>query len=102
MFIYRLFGGFGPFHVIAIIGFFYLLVGIVPALLKTKNWLRIHIYFMYWSVLGLYAAFAAEILVRVPEAPFWWMVGVAVVAISVTGGVFYGKYKKSWQAVLKN
>mgnify|MGYP006270489875 CR=1 FL=1 len=32
---------------------------------------------MYWSVVGLYAAFAAEILTRIPDTPFLNMVGLA-------------------------
>lgn len=100
MMIYRLFRGFGIFHVIALIGFVYLALGILPAFFRIKNWLRWHIYFMYWSVIGLYAAFAAEISVRLPEAPFWWAVGLATALIAALGGVFYGKYKQSWHGIL--
>ncbi len=94
--IYRLFGGFGAFHLIAIVGFVYLTLGMVPVWRRSKNWLRRHLYFMYWSVIGLYAAFAAEILVRVPQSPFWGMVGIATAAIAIGGGIYYSKKKTVW------
>ena len=99
MFIYRLFGGFGIFHGIAIFGFVYLALGMVPALRRRPNWLNRHIYFMYWSVIGLYCAFAAEVFVRIPQAPFWPAVGIGTGFIAILGGVFYGRYKKSWEGI---
>ena len=39
-----------------------------------------HFSFMYWSVRGLYAAFAAEVLTRIPEANFFGMVGISFVS----------------------
>ncbi|MDX1476781.1 MAG: DUF2306 domain-containing protein [Saprospiraceae bacterium] len=100
MLIYRLFGRVGPFHVFALIGFVYLAIGIIPALRRSPNWLNLHIRFMYWSVVGLYAAFVAEIGVRIPNTPFWGAVIVAVLIVTVTGAVFYGKYRASWRKVL--
>ena len=51
---------------------------------------------MYWSVIGLYAAFAAEVLTRIPDTPFFGMVGVATFGIMLSGGVFFGINKKKW------
>lgn len=78
--IYRLFGGFGPFHVAAVISLLTLLAGMRPVLLRKRSteWYNTHMIFMYWSVLGLYAAFASEVLVRLPDRPgafsgLWWV-----------------------------
>tara|TARA_R110000850_G_scaffold277086_1_gene422278 strand:- start:4412 stop:4885 length:474 start_codon:yes stop_codon:yes gene_type:complete len=96
--IYRLFGGFNVFHFIAIVGFFYIFVGFLPVLIKPKNWIKRHVYFMYWSVIGLYAAFVAEIMVRIPSTPFWWMVGLGVAVVTATGAYFYTKHKEKWNS----
>ena len=65
--IYRLFGKFGIFHWFAILSFLTLLLGIYPVLVKNfKNYLLVHFNYMYWSVVGLYCAFCAEILTRIP------------------------------------
>lgn len=99
LFIYRLFGGFGVFHFIAVIGFVYLLVGVLPVLFRTKNWVKLHIYFMYWSVIGLYAAFIAEVAVRIPNTIFWWMVGIGTAVVTVIGGHYYRKKKDIWLSI---
>ncbi len=96
MMIYRLSGSFGPFHVIAIIGFIYLGIGIIPMVLKVNRWLNLHVYFMYWSVVGLYAAFVAELVVRIPDTPFWWMVGVGTLIVSLAGGMVYRNMRSTW------
>lgn len=65
--IYRLFGGFGIFHVFAIISLITLISGMYPILSrKNKNYLSLHLNQMYWSVMGLYCAFCAEIFTRIP------------------------------------
>ena len=96
LFIYRLFGSFGPFHYLAVIGFFYLAGGMIPAIFRLKNWIRFHVYFMYWSVVGLYAAFMAEVAVRIPNVSFWWMVGIGTGIVSFLGGVLYSRKKHLW------
>lgn len=102
LFIYRLFGFFGPFHYIAIIGFLYLAGGILPVLFRLKNWIKFHVYFMYWSVIGLYAAFVAEVAVRIPNSKFWWMVGIGTGIVTILGGIIYAKKKKKWFSILSN
>ncbi len=65
--IYRLFGKFGIFHWFAILSLLTLVLGIYPVLVKNfKNYLLVHFNYMYWSVVGLYCAFCAEILTRIP------------------------------------
>src|SRR5690606_38204450 len=82
--IYRLTGTFGIFHITAIVGFLTLAGGMLPMLMKNieRKYKAVHIWFMYYSVLGLYAAFASELIVRIPDKPFYTMVGIA------TGSIF--------------
>ena len=40
---------------------------------------------MSWSYIGLLAALAAETLSRVPDSPFWGMVGVASFGVVAIG-----------------
>lgn len=89
--IYRLFGGFGVFgvfHVLALISLITLLAGLFMVLLKRprKRWLRNHYYFMGWSYVGLWAAFATEITVRVVRWPLAVAVTVPTVLVVVLGG----------------
>jgi len=78
--IYRLFDGFGIFHIFAVVSVLTLSAGMLPALARSSisNWLSYHYYFMNWSVVGLYAAFVSEICVRfVPLSQMGWIVSVA-------------------------
>lgn len=96
--IYRLTGSFGVFHVTAIVGFITLACGITPMLIPGLNarYRAVHIWFMYYSVLGLYAAFASELFVRVPNQPFYAMVGVTTGTIFLVGTFFIVAKEKSW------
>lgn len=97
--IYRLFGRFGVFHITALISLVTLSAGMIPAILRkpVNNWFRLHYGFMFWSVIGLYAAFAAETLVRVPQTPFFGMVGIATFIVILFGAIIFGIYKKKWE-----
>lgn len=97
--IYRLFGGFGVFHILAIVSFVTLLAGMLPVLLKKprNSHIALHFSFMYWSVIGLYAAFVSEMLTRIPESPFFGMVGIATFVVMIIAQILFIKYKKSWQ-----
>jgi len=97
--IYRLFGGFGVFHIAAIVSFVTLMGGMVPVLLKKphKSYIALHFSFMYWSVIGLYAAFVSEMLTRIPESPFFGMVGLATFAVMIVAQLCFMKYRKKWQ-----
>jgi len=96
--IYRLFHGFGPFHIAALASSVTLLMGFVPALFRKKisSWIHYHVFGMYYSAIGLYAAFAAEVVVRIPGINFG--MGVSVVSIIVmTAGIFFiQSNKKNW------
>jgi uncharacterized membrane protein len=96
--IYRLTGTFGVFHITAIVGFLTLAGGIIPMLMKNieRKYKAVHIWFMYYSVLGLYAAFASELIVRIPDKPFYTMVGIATGSIFLIGTVFIFKKEKVW------
>jgi uncharacterized membrane protein len=97
---YRMFGGFGIFHVAALISFFTLLGGMVPFLFgKKKEWIEMHFSFMFWSVFGLYAAFASEILTRIPENPSFNHVGIATGAVMIVAGFSFKIYKKKWKKI---
>lgn len=96
--LYRLFGGFGVFHVAAVISSITIIGGVWPAVRRrSPKWILHHFAWMYWSVLGLYAAFASELLTRLPETPFFGMVGLATGAIMFSGGMMWRKYKRIWQ-----
>lgn len=101
--IYRLTGSFGLFHIFAIYGLITVSIGVGVAIIRkpVKNWLTYHFYFMYWSVVGLYAAFAAEVSVRVPSTPFWWMVGISAGIVSIIGTIIYMKKKDAWEKMSK-
>jgi uncharacterized membrane protein len=86
-FIYHLFGGFGPFHALAVVGAVTLLGGVLPAWRRRppEGWLARHYHFMAYSYAGLVAATAAEIAVRLPDArlgpgAFWGSAAVFAVA----------------------
>ncbi len=98
MFMYRLTGKFGIFHVTAIIGFVTLFCGIAPLYITTfpKKYKSVHLWFMYYSVLGLYAAFASELLVRIPNKPFYTMVGIATGSIFFLGTLIILKKQGLW------
>lgn len=103
--IYRLFGGFGPFHALALLSLITLAIGMYPALKRGPNWLALHYKLMSWSVAGLYAAFVAEVAVRVfPPQYFGLIVGIGTTAVVVVAAYFiYGKRSqvlqryKQWQ-----
>ncbi|MBI1249119.1 DUF2306 domain-containing protein [bacterium] len=66
--IYRLFGGFGVFHWLAV-GSLAMLAGAVATVLwrkKIKSWIYYHYYFMVWSYVGLLAGTSNEAFVHVP------------------------------------
>lgn len=96
--IYRLFGGFGPFHIAAIISSLTLLAGMVPILLRAqfKNWLVLHLSFMYYSVIGLYAAFASEVVVRIPSIRFWWSIMGATLLVMFLGMFCFQRLLPTW------
>ncbi len=85
LFIYNLYGHFGPFHWLALSSLLTLTAGMVPVLLRRPRgrWLEWHAIFMDMSYVGLVAATAAEITSRIPgtEDSFGLVVTVTSVAI---------------------
>jgi hypothetical protein len=98
--IYRLTGKFGIFHVSALVGLLTLAGGMIPMWLPAvkREKKAVHVWFMYYSVLGLYAAFASELSVRIPDQPFFAMVGIATGVIFLFGTIFILKKEKVWVA----
>lgn len=94
--IYRLFGGWGPFHYAAILSLTALAMGILPALARTPGWKRWHVAGMYWSVIGLYAAFVSEVFTRIPGVNFALMVGLGTTAVMLAGGAAFRRNGKRW------
>jgi uncharacterized membrane protein len=85
--IYRLFGGFGPFHAAALASLVTVLAGIVPAVRrKPANWVDHHYAWMTWSYVGLWAAAVSEVATRTPGLHFWWAVLAGTLAVIVIGG----------------
>ena len=87
--IYRLYRGFGPFHIAAVISSATLVAGFIPVFLRrpAERWLPLHFEFMAWSYVGLLAAAAAEIGVRLPKAPFWGGVLGCSIAVFILGAI---------------
>ncbi|MBO6577147.1 MAG: DUF2306 domain-containing protein [Rhodothermales bacterium] len=95
--IYRLFDGWGVFHYAAVISTVTLVGGMVPVFRrKSPKWVVSHFAFMYWSVFGLYAAFASEIITRIPGFQFFHLVGWATGGVMLAGGVIWSFNKKKW------
>lgn len=109
--IYHLFGKFGIFHWLAVLSTVTLLAGMLPMFLKKPaSYISLHFNFMYWSVFGLYGAFVAETLVRMPAfvdqdtisaSTFYNVTGVAVGVVMFFGVWFMRKNKAKWEAFEK-
>jgi len=104
--LYNLFGRWGIFHWAALISSLTLIAGMLPVLLRSKNYVSLHLGFMYWSVMGLYGAFTAEVLVRlpkiiiesgIPNSTFYTMTGIAVAITMTTGAILFIKLSRTWQ-----
>lgn len=102
--IYHLFGKFGPFHVAAVFSTITIVGGMVPMFFRKQitSWLHWHYFFINWSVVGLYAAFWAETLVRLaPMGKFWPVVIAATVVTAITGSVLIRKNKNRFLPAAK-
>ena len=87
LWIYDLYGRFGPFHVASVISLATIAAGYAPLLFRHSltEWMALHGYFMSWSYVGLIAAFIAEVAVRVPGVGFSSAV-VSATVVTVLGG----------------
>lgn len=99
--IYRLFNGWGIFHYTTIASLLTISLGMIPVWTKkpTNNWKYMHFSFMYWSVIGLYSAFAAEVLTRVPDSSFLGIVWISFGIIILAGSVFFRVNKSKWSSL---
>ncbi|WP_109830061.1 DUF2306 domain-containing protein [Reichenbachiella versicolor] len=99
--IYKLFNTWGIFHYSAVVSLISIILGMVPIWIKRpiNRWKYLHFSFMYWSVIGLYAAFAAEMLVRIPTIPFFGMVGIGTGVVFLIGVIMFAFNKAKWQKV---
>jgi uncharacterized membrane protein len=98
-FIYRLFGTFGLFHFFSLVAIFSLVAGMLPMFkkVKTPKDYETHFTRMYWSVVGLYAAFAAESFVRIPKlGSFWQIVAWSFVVVFIICFVAFIKKRPIW------
>ncbi|MFZ1806499.1 MAG: DUF2306 domain-containing protein [Cyclobacteriaceae bacterium] len=100
--LYGLFGTFGPFHVAAVASLITVLLGIVPAIRRKPGWLFRHLTYMYYSIVGLYAAFVSETLTRIPQSPFFTTVIFASIATVIFGILIFKKMKPIWLKELRN
>jgi uncharacterized membrane protein len=102
--IYRLFGGFGPFHVAAVVSLATTLLGVLSARAlrrqrrareapSKRDYAGHHYAWMAYSYLGLIAAAVAEVATRVPVfqpgpgqgATFGTIVGTSAILVFVAG-----------------
>lgn len=104
--IYRVHGTFGILHFFAIISTVTLILGMLPMYVKGyKNPISAHFSWMYWSVIGLYCAFAAEIFTRLPiilnidnsYGIFYAFVGLSAGLVGFIGSHFFKKKQKIWE-----
>jgi len=106
--IYRLYGKFGIFHWFAVISCLTLCAGLYPILSKrSQNYIELHFNYMYWSVIGLYCAFMAEIFSRLPKYVltktgepmiiFYKFIGIGIAIVMAIGIFIYIKYEPIWK-----
>jgi uncharacterized membrane protein len=85
LFIYNLFGHFGPFHWLAASSLLTLMAGLIPVFTRRPKglWLERHAIFINISFIGLVAATSAEITSRIPglEDAFGPVVGLTSVLV---------------------
>ncbi|WP_298425869.1 DUF2306 domain-containing protein [uncultured Kordia sp.] len=103
---YRLHGKIGILHFFAFVSTVTLCLGMLPLYFKGfKSPIMNHLAMMYWSVIGLYSAFVAEVLTRLPMifeientyGIFYAIVGFSAGVVSMIGGFFFKKKKLIWQ-----
>ncbi len=100
LFIYNLFGHFGPFHWLALSSLLTLIAGMVPVFTRRPKglWLERHAIFINISFIGLVAATAAEISSRIPflQDVFGPVVGItSALVIGVGMALMYHNLPKS-------
>jgi uncharacterized membrane protein len=96
--IYRQYHGFGIFHVAALLSAATLLAGLVPVWRRkpARSWQPLHYSFMYLSVLELYVALVAEVLIRVPGLTFWEVASGSLAIVLLPGAVLFSRLRRQW------
>ncbi|TQI71109.1 putative membrane protein DUF2306 [Gramella sp. Hel_I_59] len=104
--IYRVHNAFGVLHFFAIISTVTLILGMIPLYKKGfKQPIVSHLSWMYWSIIGLYCAFAAEIFTRLPlilnlknsYGIFYLLIGLSTGIVGMTGSWYFKKKKNTWE-----
>ncbi|MGB5982301.1 MAG: DUF2306 domain-containing protein [Nonlabens sp.] len=104
--IYKVQGSFGVLHVFAVISTVTLFLGMLPMYFKySANYIVEHLSWMYWSVIGLYCAFAAEVFTRLPvilDIPntygmFYILVGLSAGLVGFVGSFYFKRKKVVWE-----
>jgi uncharacterized membrane protein len=83
--IYDLSGAFNTFHVFAVFSLLTIAAGWIPALLRRRGsqWRLQHAMYMTWSFVGLVAAFAAELVTRLPPFRSGRAFGISVAGVTL-------------------
>ncbi len=91
--IYRLFGHFGVFHILAFVSLIGVIggVGFAVARRPKEKWLRLHREQILWSYAGLLAAFTAEVSVRIVRTKFWYMVIIPSLLVTIIASILINK-----------
>lgn len=91
--IYRLFGHFGVFHVLAFVSLIGVISGVAHAVTRRPRdtWLKHHRSAILWSYTGLLAAFTAEVAVRVVRTKFWYMVIIPSLLVTFVAWILIEK-----------
>lgn len=104
--IYRVHDTFGILHIFAVISTITLVLGMTPMYFKGFKYpIIVHLSWMYWSVIGLYCAFAAEVFTRLPVifdikntyGIFYGLIGFSAGIVGLIGSRFFKKKKKVWE-----
>ncbi|WP_338351289.1 DUF2306 domain-containing protein [Nonlabens tegetincola] len=104
--IYRVHGSFGVLHFFAVVSTVTLLLGMLPLYFKSRfnQPIIMHLSWMYWSVIGLYCAFTAEVFTRLPMllsikntyGIFYTLVGISAGAVGYAGSKVFKKKLNNW------
>ena len=69
-------------------------MGFTPAFIRINNWMRWNVAGMYYSTIGLYAAFVSEILTRIPGLPLFTFLTPGTLAVTIIGVLVNSRHRK--------
>ncbi len=99
--LYDLFGKWGIFHYGSVASAITLFFGVYPSIRRQGNWVVWHFSMMYWSIIGLYAAFVSEVFTRTLPTPFFTGVGIGTALIMIAGAIGFKIHSKKWETQFK-